>query len=93
MAQILVEVCAGTHCTIMGAMDIIHAVEGLRELYQKLNPDCEIEVRPISCKHICDDRTDTSLVIINGEPLLTATPESVMESIMNLAANFGCNPR
>ena len=89
MPQIMVEVCAGTHCTLMGAMDIINSVEGLRELYQKLSPDCEIEVRPITCKHICDDRTDTSLVIINGEPLLTATPESVMERIMFLAADFG----
>jgi NADH:ubiquinone oxidoreductase subunit E len=92
MTKIMVEVCAGTHCTLMGAMDIIHAVEGLRELYQKMNPDCEIEVRPISCKHICDNMTEASIVIINGEPLLTATPEIVMESIMNLAANFGCVP-
>jgi NADH:ubiquinone oxidoreductase subunit E len=93
MPQILVEVCAGTHCTLMGAMDIISAVEGLRELYQELNPDCVIEVRPIACTHFCDGRPDASVVIINGEPLLTATSDSVMEKIMNLAAAFGSMPR
>lgn len=93
MPQILVEVCAGTHCTLMGAMDIISAVESLRELYQELNPDCVIEVSPIACRHFCDGKPDTSVVIINGEPLLAATPDSVMEKIMDLAADLGSIPR
>jgi NADH:ubiquinone oxidoreductase subunit E len=93
MLTILVEVCAGTRCTLMGAMDIIDNVESLRELQQRINPNCEIEVRPISCTHACDNGPDAPVVIINGETLLSTDVESVMEKISALAASCGDSPR
>jgi len=93
MTTILVEVCAGTQCTIMGAMDIINAVEGLRELRQEIGPDCEIEVRPVPCNHACNNGPDAPVVIINGELMRKTDSESVMERIFEIAAACGCLPR
>lgn len=93
MPMILVEVCAGTQCTLMGAMDIISAVEGLRELQQDMGPDCEIQVNPIPCNNSCKNGPDAPVVIINGETLLHTDSESVMEKIFEIAAACGCLPR
>lgn len=93
MPKILVEVCAGTHCTLMGSMDIINAVEGLRELHQEINPECTIEVRPIPCHQACNNGPEAPVVIINGETLLRTDSESVMERIHAIAADCGNLPQ
>ena len=87
MPKILVEVCAGTHCTLMGAMDIIDSVEGLLEFHQDINPDFEIEVRPIACSKVCEKGQHAPVVLINGEMFLQTNSESVMEKILELTAN------
>lgn len=93
MPRILVEVCAGTQCTLMGAMDIISSVEGIRELHQEMDPGCEIEVHPIPCTLACKNGPDAPVVIINGETMLRTDSESVMEKIFAIAAECGCLPR
>jgi len=40
MKNILVEVCAGTHCTMMGAMNIIDAIHSLEEFNQDIIRVC-----------------------------------------------------
>ncbi len=92
MSRILVEVCAGTQCTLMGAMDIISAVEGLRELQLERDPACEIEIRPVSCTLACNSGPDAPIVIINGETMTRTDPESVMAKILTVAAQCGCLP-
>jgi len=85
MPAILVEVCAGTQCTIMGAMDIINAVESLCELNSELGPGL-IEVRPIPCNRECHEGVDAPVVFINGEILRHTDSESVMERIIAISA-------
>ena len=93
MPKILVEVCAGTQCTLMGSMDIISAVEGLREFSHEIGPECPIEVRPIPCNHTCNNGPDAPIVVINGELMTRTDAESVMEKIFEIAADFGCLSR
>lgn len=90
MPSILVEVCAGTHCTLMGAMDIISAVEGLAELRADLSPGCVVEVRPIPCNHSCDNREVAPVVYVNGEMMIHTNTESVMEKVLAIAREEGC---
>jgi len=90
MPTIIVEVCAGTQCTLMGAMDIISAVEGLSDLHGGLKPDCTIEVRPIPCTHGCDQSDRAPIVYINGELMENTNTESVMEKVFDIARSSGC---
>lgn len=93
MPKILVEVCAGTHCTLMGAMDIIDSVEGLLEFHQDINPDFEIEVKPITCSKACENGLHSPVVLINGEIFLQTNSESIMEKILELTAKPGSTQR
>lgn len=90
MPKILVEVCAGTHCTMMGAMDIISAVEGLAEMRSELGSECEIEVRPVPCNHTCDKRDLAPVVFVDGEMMTNTDTESVMEKVSAIARDRGC---
>lgn len=90
MPKIIVEVCAGTHCTLMGAMDIISAVEGLADLHAGLKPECIVEVRPIRCNHICDTGNHAPVVYVNGEMMTRTDTESVMEKVYAIAHEADC---
>ncbi|MGI6297615.1 MAG: NAD(P)H-dependent oxidoreductase subunit E [Saccharofermentanales bacterium] len=90
MAKIVVEVCAGTKCTLMGAMDIISSVESLKDLHGTLKPECEIDVRPVRCNHACDKEGQAPVVYVNGEIMIRTDTESVMEKVFNIARELGC---
>ncbi|MDD4080538.1 MAG: NAD(P)H-dependent oxidoreductase subunit E [Eubacteriales bacterium] len=82
MKSILVEVCAGTHCTMMGAMNIMDAVHSLEE-FQEDTPDmCDIQVRAIPCMNLCRDAAQGPFVRVDGKLIPQAESESVMAAIM-----------
>ena len=81
MNTIRVEVCVGTQCTLMGAMDILEALTSLQEVDAAL----DIAVQPVPCRNLCDDGRQAPVVIINGDVLLQTDSESVMARIMALA--------
>ena len=81
MNTIRVEVCVGTQCALMGAMDILEAITSLQEVDAAL----DIAVQPVPCRNLCDDGRQAPVVIINGDVLLQTDSESVMARIMALA--------
>lgn len=89
MPKIIVEVCVGTQCTLMGAMDIISSVEGLADLRKDMNPDCVVEVRPVACNHACNGG-NAPVVTINGEMMVNTDSESVMAKVFAIAYECGC---
>ncbi len=88
MARIVVEVCAGTFCTMMGSMDIMSAIESLKELSQ-INESCELEVLPRPCFGNCQAGQLAPVVVMNGQPIFKADMETIMSMIMTLASE--CN--
>lgn len=85
MSKIIVEVCAGIYCTMMGSMDIMDAIASLSELRHDLNPDLEIEVRAIPCPGTCEQGRQAPLVFVNGRPVYRADSETVMALILEQA--------
>lgn len=84
MKKIVVEICAGTHCTLMGAMDIMDAVASLSDIQHEADPACEIEIRPIPCPDTCQNGRKSPMVRVNGQILFKADSETVMALILDL---------
>lgn len=93
MDKILVEVCVGTHCVMMGSMNIIDAVHSLEEFRRDMDNPCEIEVRAVPCIDICKDglsgHRDGPWVRVQGKLIEHAESETVMAAIMDACAGRG----
>lgn len=77
MKDIKVEICVGTHCTMMGALNIIESVEDLRREYQNIS----LEI--IKCIKDCLGEKVAPIVFINGQKIQNATNEEVLARIMD----------
>ncbi|AZR74158.1 hypothetical protein BBF96_12575 [Anoxybacter fermentans] len=73
MKKHLVEVCIGTSCHLMGAQDLIRAVQGLPG--EKLN---SIQLKTVPCLKSCDK---SPAVRINGQIFAPITPEELIKKI------------
>lgn len=89
MPKIKVDVCAGTHCTMMGSMDIINSIESLIELEQ-LGKDCEVVINPIPCNNLCEHGQFSPIVSIDGHMIKRADSETVMSEILDIIRAEGC---
>jgi NADH:ubiquinone oxidoreductase subunit E len=81
MKTIPVQICFGTHCTMMGAMDILEAVTELKERMT----DCLIEIEIVKCFGDCNSDRFAPVVVVSGERFNSATTEQVMARIMSEA--------
>ena len=93
MGKILVEVCVGTHCVMMGSMNIIDAIHSLEDFREEMDYPCEIEVRAVPCLDICKDslreHLDGPWVRVQGKMIPHAESETVMAAIMDACAGRG----
>ena len=83
MAHIIVEVCVGTHCVLMGSMNLMDAVQSLEEIRQGLENACTVEVRPIPCMDLCRDGDHGPFVRVDGQLVAGGESEQVMAAIMD----------
>ncbi len=81
MKTILVQICFGTHCTMMGAMDILESVHGMKEEIHDYN----IQVEIVKCFGDCK-ADHAPVVIVDQQRLNSATTDQVMARIMEVAA-------
>ena len=84
MKKIIVEICTGTHCTLMGAMDIMDAVASLSEIQHEADPSYQIEIRPVSCPDTCQCGRFSPMVRINDQILFKTDSETVMALILEI---------
>lgn len=89
MGKIVVEVCAGTHCTMMGSMDIIDAVHSLEEIRQDIEDACDIEVTAVPCMNLCKGSIHGPFVKVDGVQIEQAESEVVMAAIMSSCQQRG----
>ncbi|MDF2567600.1 MAG: hypothetical protein K0R90_1056 [Oscillospiraceae bacterium] len=85
MKKLKIEVCSGSECTMMGAMDIIESIEGLKSLKQQLRLKSQIEVIPCKCFGDCKNGQFSPIVKINDEVITNATSDIVMSRIIALS--------
>ena len=83
MGKIVVEVCAGTHCTMMGSMDIIDAVHSLEEIRQGMENACEVVVTAVPCMNLCKKSVHGPFVRVDNQLIEQAESEAVMADIMS----------
>ena len=79
MITVKVQICVGTHCTMMGAMDIYEFVTNMNDEYQ----DRQIEVELVKCFGDCK-ANQAPVVLVEGRKITSATSEKVMETIMEV---------
>ena len=93
MASIIVEVCSGTHCVMMGSMNIIDAVHSLDELRRGMDACCEVEVRPVPCMNLCKDGAQSPFVKVDGVLIEGGESDAVMAAIMDRCTQHSKNAR
>lgn len=91
MSKIVVEVCSGTHCVMMGSMDIMDAIASLADVYAEQGRHLEIEVKAIPCLNNCKQGKSGPVVIVNGQEIEAADSESIMSMIMEISQKQACS--
>lgn len=82
-----VQVCVGSNCMLLGAMNILDQIEDLKDIIND-DPDNysdeEIVVEPVSCLLYCKNTNESiaPVVVIDGEEMFNATSQNVMEKIV-----------
>lgn len=79
MNTIKVQICAGTHCTMMGAMDIYEIIQNMQSEYENQ----VIEIDLVKCFGDCKVN-QAPVVMVNDHKITSATSEKVMEYIMKV---------
>lgn len=82
MKKISLEVCVCTECVMMGSMEIIDAIEGLKSLETDLYQDLDIDVTTSSS--VCAPKVSGAapVVKIKGERMEKASSAAVMARIL-----------
>lgn len=85
MKKVNLEVCVCTECVMMGSMEIIDAIEGLKSLETDLYQNLEISVTTSSS--VCAPKVHgaSPVVKINGERMAKANSATVMARISEIA--------
>jgi NADH-quinone oxidoreductase subunit E len=73
MDQLIVEICAGTSCYLLGSQDLIDALETLPSEKRS-----RIDLRGITCLKACGHGPN---VRINGVVLSNMTPDRLLQAI------------
>lgn len=85
MKKVNLEVCVCTECVMMGAMEIIDAIESLKSLETDLYKDLDIEVKTASS--VCAPKKPhaSPVVKINGERYEKSNSATIMAKISEMA--------
>ena len=72
-----VEICAGSHCSLVGALNILETLEELQEEY----PD-QIRIKKSECMDMCENIKNAPLVKVGDELITSAQTQMVISKVM-----------
>ncbi|MFN2341410.1 MAG: NAD(P)H-dependent oxidoreductase subunit E [Halanaerobium sp.] len=75
--MVKVEICAGSHCSLVGGLNILETVEELQEEY----PD-QIEIQRVECMDKCFDMKNAPVVKVDDELITGAQTQVVISKVM-----------
>ncbi len=83
-----VQVCVGSNCTLLGAMNILDQLDDLQDIISENSDDYTeevLEVEAIKCLGFCKGTEEkvAPIVVADGEAMFHATGQAVMEKIVN----------
>lgn len=85
-----IEICVGSSCTMMSAMNILDYFEDWAEDLRKRAEEAEVEVEdieviPVKCRRNCKGAYDAAPVVyINGEIIENANNDKILEEIFKV---------
>lgn len=86
MCNINIEICVCTECVMNGSMDIMEAVEQLKEVSgeykENFNADAEINITPVKCIGKEKHGVSSPRISINGKVFEKADSETIMSEII-----------
>lgn len=72
-----VKICVGSHCSLVGALNILDTLEKLQEDYPG-----EIEINRVKCLDKCEDIKKAPVVKVDDELITAAQNHKVISKIM-----------
>lgn len=75
--MVKVEICVGSHCSLVGALNILDTLEKLQEDYPG-----EIEIKRVECLDRCEDIKKAPVVKVDDELITSAQTQKVISRIM-----------
>lgn len=75
--MVKVKICVGSHCSLVGALNILDTLEKLQEEY----PD-QIEIDKSGCMDLCDDIKNAPVVKVDDVLITSAQTQMVISKIM-----------
>lgn len=79
--KIHVEICVGTRCTLMGALNLGTMLEDVLEEMEE-----EISVDYVKCLDNCQESEHYPMVKVNGEEVYSASAEKVFQKIREIVS-------
>lgn len=76
--SVKIKICMGTHCTMMGNLNLQEDLENLQVQYPG-----KIEVEAVKCLKFCEE-AGAPVVEINGEFIKNATSEIIISKILEV---------
>ncbi|MDR7856756.1 NAD(P)H-dependent oxidoreductase subunit E [Tissierella sp.] len=73
-----VKICMGTHCTMMGNLNLQESLETLQLEYPE-----KIEIEAVRCLKFCEDNK-APIVELNGKIITHASSEKVISEILGV---------
>lgn len=86
MDKLNIEICSCTECVMNGSMDIMEALEQLKEtsgeFKENFNTDAEINITPVKCLGEEKHGASSPRVAINGQIFEKADSETIMSVVL-----------
>lgn len=75
--MVKVEICAGSHCSLVGALNILETLEELQSEYPE-----QIQIERVECMDMCENIKNAPVVKVGDELITSAQTQMVISKVM-----------
>jgi len=75
--MVKVEICVGSHCSLVGALNILETLEKLQEEYPE-----QIQIERVECMDMCENIKKAPVVKVGAELITSAQTQMVISKVM-----------
>ena len=75
--MVKIKICVGSHCSLVGALNILDTLEELKEEYPK-----QIQIEKVECMDRCEDIKNAPVVKIDDKLITSAQTQKVISKVM-----------
>lgn len=75
--MVKIKICVGSHCSLVGALNILDNLEELKEEYPE-----QIQIERLECMDRCEDIKNAPVVKVDDELITSAQSQMVISKVM-----------